>query len=174
MMCGMDQSGHSDGAGPAAVRLHLHRGVGWGLYGTATAVMLPVGVLLTALYLRAGRWWMAGLCAVVGLGLTLFLAGLTFAMVRPALTVTAGGIGGRTPRGSTVEAHWDEVTIDVDEDAFPGTIRLDIGEESMSLHERAWIGFMDFVGLVSSTPHAAARMTPAAREEVVRLLRIGR
>jgi hypothetical protein len=168
MMGGMDEGVRVDRAGPPAVRLHLHRGIGWGFYGTAAALMLLVGLFVPPGYLRDGRWWMAGLTAAAALALALFFAILTYAMVVPELTATAAGISGRMPRAGAVEVAWEGVTIDVDEDALPGTIRLDLGEESVSVNPRAWVGFEPFVGLVCGTPRAAARMTPAARHAVAR------
>jgi hypothetical protein len=73
------------------------------------------------------------------------------------------------PRGNTVDAGWDEVTIDVDDDR-PGTIRLEVGGESVSINGRAWSGVRDFVILVAGTPHAADRLTPAALQEWLCLL----
>jgi hypothetical protein len=110
--------------------------------------------------------------AVVGLALTGFLAVVTHALVVPALTATAAGVSGRMPRGNMVDVGWDQVTIDVDEGVSPGTVRLDVGEESVSVSARSWVGFGRFLHLVAGTPDAAARLTPAAQREVNRLLRI--
>jgi hypothetical protein len=49
---------------------------------------------------------------------------------------------------------------------------LEIGEESVSVSGRSWVGFRELIVLVRSTPHAAAQLTPAARSEVSRLLQI--
>jgi hypothetical protein len=43
----------------------------------------------------------------------------------------------------------------------------------VSLNARSWVGFRELVVLLDSTPDAAARLTPAARQEVARLLRVG-
>ena len=104
--------------------------------------------------------------------LTAFLGLITDAMVRPGLTVTATGIGGRMPRGRPIRVGWEDVTIDADPDAAPATLRLDIGEASVSISARAWQGFTDFVLLVYHTPRASTRLTPGGRREVLRLLRV--
>ena len=158
------------GAEPAAVRLHLHRGIGWGLYGVATVFVLVLVVIGTASYLLSGRFLMAAVTAVVGLAMAAFLGVVTHAMVAPGLTVTTAGVRGRMPRGTRVDAGWDQVTIDVDEER-PGVIGVSIGDESVSLDPRAWSGVRDFVILVAQTPHAADRLTPAALQEWLRLLR---
>lgn len=157
------------GAEPAAVRLHLHRGIGWGVYGTATVFVLVLVLIGTTSYVLGGRFLMAGVTAVVGLALTGFLAVVTHAMVTPSLTVTTRGVRGRMPRGNTVDAGWDEITIDVDEERH-GVVRLDVGGESVSINARAWSGVRDFVLLVAQTPHAADRLTPAALQEWLLLL----
>jgi hypothetical protein len=157
---------------PAAVRLHLHRGVGWGLYGTATVVMLVLVLIGTVANVQSGRIWVAAVVAAVGLAVTAFLALVTQAMVVPELTVSAAGVSGRVSRGSTVDAEWDEVTIDVGSPAQPGTIRLLIGAESVSVSAQSWVGFGELIVLVGSTPDATARLTPAARREVLRLLQV--
>jgi hypothetical protein len=43
----------------------------------------------------------------------------------------------------------------------------------VSLNARSWVGFRELVVLLDSKPDAAARLTPAARQEVARLLRVG-
>ena len=43
----------------------------------------------------------------------------------------------------------------------------------MSVSARSWIGFREFVALLGSTPEATTRLTPAARQEVARLLGVG-
>lgn len=161
-----------DGAESAPVRLHLNRGIGWGLYGTLTAVVFVLVLAGTVTNLSAGRIWSAAVIAVVGLALTAFLAVLTHAMVVPLLTATAAGVSGRTPRNGRVDVGWDEVAIDVDDEAQPGAIRLVIGDESVSINAGSWVGFREFVVLVASTPSAVARLTPAARREVIRLLKL--
>jgi hypothetical protein len=115
---------------------------------------------------------MAGVIAVVGLPLTAFLALLTYSIVVPSLTVSAARVSGRLSWRGRVDADWHEITIDVVDEAPPGTLQLEIGEDSMSISGRSWVGFREFVVLVASTPQAAARLTPAARTEVRRLLRI--
>ncbi|MEP6648987.1 MAG: hypothetical protein ABJA74_03625 [Lapillicoccus sp.] len=112
--------------------------------------------------------------AVVVLVITAFLGIVTHALVWPALTVSASGVSGQMALGRPVDIAWEDVTIDVDDDAAPGTLRLDVGAESVSVSSRSWVGFGDFVWLVCVTPAAAVRLTPAARREVVRLLEIGR
>jgi hypothetical protein len=143
-----------------------------GVYGIATIVVFVLVLLGAAAYLSSGRIGMAVVVAVVGLAVTGFLAVVTHALVVPALTATAAGVSGRMPRGNTVDAGWDEVTIDVDEDVPPGVVRLDVGEESVSLNARSWVGFGRFLHLVTATPEAAARLTPAAQREVNRLLHL--
>jgi hypothetical protein len=157
---------------PNAVQLHLHRGVGWGLYGTATAVVLALVLAGVAANLSSGELVIACVIGVVGLALTAFLAFLTYSIVTPLLIATEDGIRGRLSRRGRVDAYWDEVTIDVDDNALPGTIRLDIGEESVSVSGRSWVGFGEFVLLVASTPQAAVRLTQPARDELSRLLHI--
>lgn len=159
-------------ADPAAVQLHPHRGIGWGIYGAATVLVFVLVMTGTVANLLDGRILQAVAVAVAGLAVTGFLAVATHALVVPALTATAAGVSGRMPRGHTVDVGWDEVTIDVDEDVPPGTVRLDVGAESVSVSARSWVGFGRFVRLVAGTPEAAARLTPAAQREVNRLLRV--
>lgn len=154
---------------PPAVRLHLHRGIGWGVYGSVTAFVFVSVLVGTVAYLLGGRYAMAAVTAVVGLALTGFLAVVTHALVTPALTADAAGIRGRLPRGTRVTATWDEVTVDVDDDR-PGRIRLQIGPESVAVDARSWIGVREFVVLVAGTPRALDRLTPAALREWMRLL----
>jgi hypothetical protein len=172
MMDGVHQDPRAGDADPAAVRLHLHRGIGWGVYGVVTVVVFLLVLVGTVANLTSGRIVTAVVVAVVGLAVTGFLAVVTHALVVPALTAAAAGVSGRMPRGNTVDVGWDEVTIDVDDDVPPGTLRLDVGEESVALSARSWVGFGRFVSLVVNTPDAAARLTPAAQREVNRLLRI--
>ena len=82
---------HDAGAStdPAVVHLHLHRGIGWGLYGTATAVVFVFVLLGVVANLQSGRLVMAAVLAVVGLAMTGFLALMTHSMVVPTLTVSA-------------------------------------------------------------------------------------
>ena len=157
---------------PGPVRLHPHRGIGWGLYGTATALVGVVGTASAVGYLRSGRWLLAGLCILVSVPLTAFLATLTQALVRPALTVTPSGIAGSTPRGRSIAVSWEQVTIDADDDAAPSALRLDVGEECVPISAAGWVGFADVVRLVHGTPRASARLTPAGLRAVRRLLRL--
>ena len=154
---------------PSPVRLHPHRGFGWGVYGTLTAFVLVLVVLGTTSYVLSARYVMAAVTAVAGLALAGFLAVLTHALVVPALTVDASGIRGRTPRGTRVDVDWDEVTVDVDADR-PGRIRLVLGAETVPVDPRSWVGVTDLVVLVAGTPQARDRLTPAALREWMRLL----
>lgn len=165
----MDHDTRIDGAEPSAVRLHLHRGIGWGIYGTATVFVLVLVVIGATSYLLSGRFVMAAVTAVVGLGLAGFLAVVTHAMVVPALNVGATGISGRMPRGNAVDVGWDKVSIDIDEEN-PDVIRLDVAGESVAITARSWAGVRDFVILVAGTPQAAERLTPAALQHWLRLL----
>lgn len=164
---------HDAGPDPAAVHLHLHRGIGWGLYGTATVFVSVIVLLGTVSNLQSGRFVTAAALAVVGSAVAAFLALMTHSMVTPALTVSAAGVDGRIPWGGRVDATWNEVVLDVDEKVGPGAIRLGVGTESVSVNARSWVGFPDFVLLVASTPDAVDRMTPAAVQEVIRLLQGG-
>jgi hypothetical protein len=161
------------GTEPNAVQLHLHRGIGWGIYGTATTVVLLLVLAGAATNVSNGRLLIAGVIVVVGLTLTAFLAFLTYSMVMPALTASATGISGRLSWRDRVDADWNSITIDFDDETSPGTMRLDIGEESVSVSGQSWVGFEEFISLLGSTPPAAARLTPAARREVTRLLQTG-
>lgn len=160
--------------GPAPVRLHLHRGIGWGVYGTATAAVFVLVLLGALSYLSSGRFVMAAVVTVFGLGATGFLAVITHAMVTPDLTVTAAGVSGRMPRGNRVDAAWEDITVDVDDTRPPGTFTLGVGDGSVAVSGRSWVGFEPFLLLVGSTPTALARLTPAALQEVIRLLDTGR
>jgi hypothetical protein len=122
--------------------------------------------------LSSGRLVMAGVIAVFGLPLSAFLALLTYSIVVPSLTVSPTRVSGRLSWRGRVDADWNEITIDVVDEAPPGTLRMEIGKESVSVSGRSWVGFREFVVLVASTPQAAARLTPAARTEVMRLLQI--
>jgi hypothetical protein len=122
--------------------------------------------------LSSGRLVMGAVIAVVGLTLSAFLALLTYSIVVPSLTVNAARVSGRLSWRGRIDVDWNEITIDVDDDAAPGTLRLKIGEESVSVSGLSWVGFREFIVLVASTPQAAARLTPTARTEVRRLLHI--
>jgi hypothetical protein len=167
-----DEDMPRDPVTPNTVELHLHRGVGWGLYGTVTAVVLVLVLAGAATNLSSGRLLIAGVIVVVGLPLTAFLAFLTSSIVAPSLIVSATRVTGRLSWSRSVDAGWTEITIDIDDTAPPGTIRLDVGNESVSVSSRSWLGFKEFLVLVSSTPHAAARLTQPARDELSRLLHI--
>ena len=158
-----------DDAAPV-VHLHLHRGVGWGVYGTATAVVAVLVVLGTWFNLVNGRYLSALAIAVVGLGTAGFLGVVTHAMVTPALTVTPAGVRGRMSRGAAVDVGWAGLTVDVEDDARPGELRLNVGDESATVSARQWTGFAELVVLLAATPAAAARLTPPARREAIRLL----
>ena len=69
-----------------------------------------------------------------------------------------------------IDAGWPDVVLDADAEA--GAIRLVVDERSVSVGRQTWIGFPEFVVLVATTPAAAARLTPAGRREVRRLLGI--
>lgn len=167
---------HDDARGgraePNRVQLHLHRGVGWGLYGTATAIVLVLVLAGIASNLSSGSIVIAGVLALAGLPFTAFLGFLTYSMVVPLLIIDGQGISGRLSLAAQVNADWNEISIDVDDEAPPGTIRLHIGEQSVSVSGRSWIGFKEFIVLVASTPRAAAQLTSAARRELSRLLQI--
>ncbi len=163
----------------AAVRMHLNRRMGWGLYGTVTVAVLVLVVVGAVAAEQSGRLWMAAVLVVVGLPMTAFLAVVTAAMVLPELNLTAAGVSGRTARGTAFDAPWSEVTIDADEEdkveeSGHCTIRMTIGEQSMSINNGSWVGFMEFIPMVVGTPEARSRLTPAAKLELVRLLQLER
>lgn len=161
----------ADGAG-AAVHLHLHRGIGWGVYGVGTVIVL--GLVLAGIWfnLAEGRYLSALAITVVGLGTAGFLGVATHAMVTPALTVTPAGVRGRLPHGMRVDVDWSEVVVDVEDEARPGELRIVVGDGSATVSARQWTGFPEFVVLLGETPAAAARLTPPARREAIRLLGI--
>jgi hypothetical protein len=64
---GMYTDTRAHGTEPDAVQLHLHRGIGWGLYGTATTVVLVIVLAGAASNLSSGRLVMGAVIAVVGL-----------------------------------------------------------------------------------------------------------
>lgn len=169
----MDDMGHDTRAGgdADAVEMHLSRSIGMIYCAVTAVVLLPVLAGIGA-YLSSGRPLMALVAAVVGLAVVGVLATVTAAMILPALTVDRTGVRGRTARGNRIAAGWEDVSLDVDDNAAPGTIRMQLEGESLSLSGRSWFGFRDFVILVAGTPAAASRLTPPARAEVVRLLRI--
>lgn len=171
----MDDMGHDArvGGDADAVEMHLSRSVGM-IYCVVTAVVLLLVLAGIGAYLGSGHLLMALVAAVVGLAVVGFLATVTAAMILPALTVDRTGIRGRTARGKRIAAGWEDVTLDVDGNAAPGTIRIHLEGESLSLSGRSWFGFRDFVILVAGTPAAASRLTQPARAEVIRLLRISK
>jgi hypothetical protein len=169
-MAAMNHDTHAGGDADA-VEMHLNRGIGI-VYGAVTAVVLLLVLGGGWLYLSSGRILMAVVAAAVGLALVGFLTAVTAAMLLPALIVDRTGVRGRTARGSRVAAGWGDITLDVDDDAAPGTIRMNLDGASLSLSGRSWRGFRDFVILVAGTPAAASRLTQPAREEVLRLLQI--
>jgi hypothetical protein len=148
---------------PEAVQLHLHRGIGWGFRGLQR-LLLVIVLAGVGSNLTSGRLLMAGVIAVVELPLTAFLALLTYSIVVPSLTVSAARVSGRLSWRGRVDADWHEITIDVDDEVPPGTLRLGIGEESVSVSGRSWVGFREFVVLVASTPHAAAHFDPGGAQ----------
>lgn len=165
----MKSDGYVDSTPPVLVRLHLHRGIG-AIYGVVAAAVLTLTLLSVVEYASSGGVWMAVVTVVVGLALTTFLAVLTLALVLPELNASATGITGRTAWGKTVDVTWRGVTVDVDDEDPPGTLRLDMGGQPMSIDGRSWVGFRDFVILMGCAPYAASQLTPAARSEVARLL----
>jgi membrane protein implicated in regulation of membrane protease activity len=169
----MDDMGHDarSGGDAAAVEMHLNRGIGI-IYCAVTAVVLLLVLAGIGAYLSSGRLLMALVAAGVGLAVAGFLAMVTAAMLLPALTLDRTGVRGRTARGNRIAAGWGDITLDVDENAAPGTIRMNLDGASLSLSGRSWLGFRDFVILVAGTPAAASRLTQPARAEVVRLLQI--
>jgi hypothetical protein len=161
------------------VRLHLNRRMGWGFYGTVTVAVLVLVVVGAVAAAQSGRLWMAAVLVVVGLPLTAFLGVVTAAMVLPELNLSAAGVSGRTARGKAFDAPWSEVTIDAVEDdrveeSGHCTIRMTVGDESVSINNDAWVGFMEFIPMVVGTPAARSRLTPAAKLELVRLLELER
>jgi hypothetical protein len=158
----------------AAVRLHLNRRIGWGLYGTVTVAVFLLVVVGVAAGVQSGRLWMSALLLVVGLPMTAFLVLVTAAMVLPELSLSAVGVTGRTARGKVIEAPWSEVTIDADEEdrveeSGHCTIRMTVGGEPVSINNDSWVGFGEFIVMVVGTPAARSRLTPAAKLELVRL-----
>lgn len=151
--------------------MHLNRTFG-AVYGAVTAVLSLLVVAGVAAYLSSGRILMAIVTATVGLALAAFLAVVSAAMLLPALSVDRRGVRGRTARGAELAAGWAEITLDAGEDAAPGTLRMTLNGESLSLSGRSWSGFRDFVILVAGTPVAAGRLTPPAQAEVARLMAI--
>jgi hypothetical protein len=175
----MSHDTHTEDAGAAAVRLHLNRRMGWGLYGTVTVAVFVLVVVGAVAAAQSGRLWMAAILVVVGLPMTAFLAVVTAAMVLPELNLSAAGVSGRTARGKAFDAPWSEVTIGAEEEdrveeGGHCTIRMTIGEESFSINNESWVGFMDFIVMVVGTPAARSRLSPAAKLELVRLLHLER
>lgn len=154
-----------------AVEMHLSRTIGI-IYCVVTTVVLLLVLAGVGASLGGGHLLATLVTAVVGLAVVGFLTTVSAAMVLPALTVDGNGVSGRTVRGRRIAAEWGGITLDVDDNAAPGTIRMDLAGESLSLSGRSWFGFRDFVILVAGTPAAAGRLTQPARVEVVRLLEI--
>ncbi|MBU2667253.1 hypothetical protein KOI35_27460 [Actinoplanes bogorensis] len=151
-----------------SVELRPNRRTGAG-YGVLTAVVLLLVLAGVVAYLGSGRLLMAVVTAVVGLSITGFLTVITAALLLPALTADRSGVRGRTARGARLAATWDDITLDVGERAAPGTLRITLNGETLTLTGRSWSGFRDFVTLVAGTPAAASRLTPPAFAEVRRL-----
>lgn len=140
--------------------LRLQRGPSL-VYGVLAVGLLGLGVLVPVSYLRSGRWVMAIVCLALLL-LGWFFARLSLLMLRTRLTADTAGVRGRTPADQVVDAGWVAVDIDADGDF----LLLRIGGEDVRLSAGAWIGFWDFVALLSLVPDATRRLTPAARAEV--------
>lgn len=143
----------------------MHRGVG-AVYAGVGAVLALLGLVIPASYLYGGQLIPALICFVVLLVLGVGFVRLGLPMLRTVLQADPAGVRGRTPEGQVVDLGWPAVTIDGEENV----LRLEIGVESVRLSDGGWVGFGDFVDLVARTPAAADRLTPDAREELVRLL----
>ena len=102
--------------------------------------------------------------------MTAFLAVLALALLVPGLAVRPTGVTGHLGPTRWVDVGWDEVSVDVPENAPPGRLRLDLADDSVAIDVQSWAGFRAFVLLVARTPNAARRLTPAARGEIARLL----
>lgn len=159
------------GSEPPSAQLHLHRGLG-ALYGIVGLVVLGLVVAGVISYVSSGKFLLALVATVVGLAITTFLAILCLNLVVPLVNVSAVGMAGQLTWGRRFNIGWPDITIDVDEGAPNGHLRLDLGAESVTVTPAAWTGFADFVLLVASTSAAAARLTPSARTEIARLLQI--
>jgi hypothetical protein len=151
------------------VPLHLHRGLGLVLYGTGTLAVVVLGTVSTVWNATSGRIIATVVTALGSLAVAAFLATVTHAMLWPNLTVTESGIRGRVSVARAVDLAWEDVTIDVDVDDPPGTLRLQLGTDTFTLSTRSWVGFEEFVLLVSASWTASERLTPAARREIARL-----
>ena len=155
---------HQSSDAPTA-QLRLQRQVG-AVYGVLGAVLLVLAVVIPVNWIVDG----APLQALVSFPLLLaFGVGsgrLAWPMLRTALVADASGLRGRTPKGRLLDVGWEDVAIDSDQE----TVTLEIGPETLRLSGGGWVGFDDFLDVVSRTPAAAARLTPAAREEVIRRL----
>ena len=168
----LDRDPAVDAGAPAPVWLHPHRGVG-ACYGALAVVVLAIVVLALVTYLSSGRFLMAVATTVGGLGVTAFLAVLALALLVPGLEVRPTGLTGRLAAGRQINVGWDEVSVDMPENAPPGWLRLDVAGHCVEVDVRSWAGFREFVLLVASIPDAARRLTPEARGEVARLLGLG-
>ncbi len=108
--------------------------------------------------------------AVVGLGLTGFLAYLALLLLVSHIRVDPHGVTGRLASFRRVACNWDAVRLDAPAEAPLGVLRLEVEGDAIELNGRTWAGFDDFVLLVASTPRTARCLSPAARSEITRLL----
>ncbi|HYP45132.1 MAG TPA: hypothetical protein VEQ66_08055 [Propionibacteriaceae bacterium] len=158
-----------DPSRPASVWLHPHRGAGASYAALATVVLVIVVPTVISNLVRG--WLLLALAATVGgIAVTGLLAVLALALLLPGLDVRATGLTGRLGARRRVDVGWDEVTVDVSEEAPPGRLRLDVADDAVEVDVHSWAGFRAFVLLVISTPAANRRLTPAARGEITRLL----
>lgn len=148
------------GGGEPVAELLLRRGPGLA-YGALAAGLLAPGVIVPASYLLAGRWVMGIVCLILLL-LGWFFARVSLPMLRTRLTADAAGVRGRAPDDRVVDVGWAAVEVDADGDFLV----LRIGGEDIRLSPGAWVGFRDFIALLSLLPDAARRLTPAARTDV--------
>lgn len=158
-----------DDGGAILARLRLHPGPGL-LYGALAVVVLALVVVGAAAYTARGRLLLAFVTVAVGLVVTAFLAFLALTVLLPVLDVAATGLRGRMGAGQAVDAPWSQVRVDVDEDAPPGRLRLQVGGASLSINADSWLGFRAFLAVLATNDEADACLSPAARREVTRLL----
>ena len=171
MMSPMEPDPYAGRADPSVARLRLHRPVGVA-YAAVALVVLALVVLGGVDFATTGRIVMALVVIIAGMLMVAFLGYLSVSVLVPELRLSADGIEGRMNWGRPLDVDWDDVTVDVDDDASPGRFQLSLGGEAVEITARAWVGFADFVVLLASTPAAARRLTPGARHEVARLLQI--
>lgn len=165
----MDHGEHRSSATTA--HLHPHRGPG--VTYLAIAVVVGVVVLLGVIgNLSSGQLGFAVILAIVGLLTTVIMGWLGLTIVVPRLDVDSERITGRIGVNETIDLDWSEVVVDIDDDSPRGQFRLDLGQASISINLRSWAGFSDFVILIASASVPARRLTPVARREVARLLRL--